>query len=146
MQLFFIKNIFFYKFNDISYSKKAAFRLPHITHAPTPSPQPPPHKQLYYSSSLPKASDSPLSFALSHLVSPSAAPQADPASHSISHQPHADIHLVFLQAHISSPSTPIISSSKSALKQNVQFLSSVQEYKVPAPADIPLRYSLNHQA
>ena len=44
MQLFFIKNIFC-EFNDISYSKKAAFRLPEITHTPPPSPQPPPHKQ-----------------------------------------------------------------------------------------------------
>ena len=45
MQLFFTKNIQFYKFNNISYSKKAAFRLPQITHTPPLSPQPPPHKQ-----------------------------------------------------------------------------------------------------
>ena len=45
MQLFFIKNIRFFKFTNISYSKKAAFQLPQITHTPTPSPQSPPHKQ-----------------------------------------------------------------------------------------------------
>ena len=39
----------------------------------------------------------------------------------------------------------IISSSKFALKQNVQFPSLVQEYKVPTPADIPLHHSLNPQ-
>ena len=34
---------------------------------------------------------------------------------------------------------------KFALKQNVQFPSLVQEYKVPTPADIPLHHSLNPQ-